>query len=192
MLSLQLKTPTPASPLGFPVVPFAQQVSPSELVSVQSGELASFIQLNFSELQSFEVVRHQYQAWGIEFEQTIALQPSNFAFTDLEQPMGLMPIAHPCMAIQFHQPRQVIKAKLVGARTILVTAFDAENRIVARCELNQSMPSMPSPLAATQNGFEAVSERTLPLHTLYLQANAIARIELTSAAPFMLQRFCCI
>lgn len=180
MLSLQLKTPTQASP-AFPSAPLAQQVfSASALAQSQPWELASLIQLNFSELQSFEVVRNQYQQWGIEFEQTIALQPSNPAFADSKQPVGLMPIAHPYMAVQFDQPRQFVKANLAGARTILVTVFDAEDRVIARYDLERDAPNSNS------------IEPTLPLHTLHLQAATIGRIEITSAAPFMLQSFCCI
>lgn len=180
MLSLQLKTPTQASPAVFPIAPFAQQVSTSALVQVQPWELANLIQLDLSELQSFEIVRHQYQQWGIEFEQTIALQPSNPAFADSEQSIGLMPIAHPYMAIRFEQPRQIIKAELIGARAILITVFDAENRVVARYDLEQSASQSSS------------TEQTQPLHALHLRAEAISRIEITSAAPFILQSFCCI
>lgn len=191
MLSLQLTPPTQASPAFFPVAPSAQLVV-STPVPTQPlpWELASLIQLNFSELQSFEVVHDQYRQWGLEFEQAIALEPSNSAFNDdPEQPVGLMPIAHPFMAIQFHPPRQVVKAKLVGARAIIVTAFDVENRVIARCDLGQSAPE---PNSSEQNESEAAFKHTIPLHALHLQAAAIARIEITSAAPFMLQRFCCI
>ncbi len=190
MLSLQLKTPIQASPFAFPIAPLAQVFSTLAPSLAQPWQLASFIQLNFSGLQPFEVVRDQYQQWGIEFEQTIALLPSNPAFTNSEHPIGLMPIAHPYMAIQFHQPRQVIKAKFVGARAIWVTAFDAENRVVARYDLERA--STLDLHSAALNATETAFEPTLPLHALHLQAKAITRIELTSAAPFVLQSFCCI
>jgi hypothetical protein len=191
MLSLQLETPIQVSPFGFPVAPLVQQGCPTLVPApAQSWKLANFIQLNFSELRPFEVVHHQYQQWGIEFEQAIALLPSNPAFTDIHHPVGLMPIAHPYMAIRFHQPRQVIKAKLVGARAILITAFDAENRVVARYDLERC--STPNLNWTAPNTTKAAFEPALPLHALHLQAKAITRIELTSATPFVLQCFCCI
>lgn len=184
MLSLNLKPPVQS----VAVIPqwldleTASTLSPSAIPLLrQPWDLANPVQLNFSELRSFEVVRDQYQEWGIEFEETIALQPSNAAFADPKQPMGLMPIAHPQMMIQFHQARQFIKATLVGARAIIVTAFDANDQVVIEKYLDcQFEPIM------------AELEPMVPLHALHLQAENIARIEITSAAPFMLQSLCCI
>lgn len=195
MLSLQLKPPGQATGQTtnqalFSVKEPFSRLTP--LLSTSNGPThvqlweASLIQLNFSELQSFEVVRDQYQQWGIEFEQTIALQPSNPMFDDLEQPVGLMPIAHPFMAVQFHQPRQIVKATLVGARAMTVTAFDVNNRVLSRHFLDHSAPNLKT------SASDQPEDEMLPLHTLHLQAEAIARVELTSAAPFLLRHFCCI
>jgi hypothetical protein len=138
------------------------------------------IHLNFCQLKSFTLVRDQYQPWGIQFSGAIALQPSNFAFTNQEQPIGLMPMLDRApLVIQFEQPRQLVKIDLVGAKQIIVRVFNRTNQCVGEQHLGQ-----PS--------FLASGHSDAPVHyEAQLWATEITRVEMVSEAAFLMHRLIC-
>lgn len=136
---------------------------------------SGLVHLNFCGLQSLTMVRDQYQMWGVRFSGAIALQPSNPAFANPEQPVGLMPSTDrtPLM-IYFDQPRQFVQANLVGAKQIIVRGFNRANQCVEEQYLGQSSFLCCPNLDA------------LTRHEVQLWAPEIVRIEIDSEAPFLL------
>lgn len=151
-------------------------------VAPQLWELPCLLQLDFAELQAFEVVRDQYQSWGVEFDGAIALHPSHPAFANSEQPLGLMPLNDRLpITIYFDRPKQLVKAKLAGARQVTIRAFDAANRLIYKQHLGQSRylyasPPLP-PIRAD--------------HEVQIQAEAMVRVEICSEVPFILWDLIC-
>lgn len=146
----------------------------------QPWQLSGLIHLDFCHLRSFTIVRDQYQIWGIQFSGAIALQPSNAAFANQEQSVGLMPLMDRApLTIQFEQPRQLVKADLVGAKQIIVRVFNQANQCVGEQYLGQ-----PSFLASS--GSDAPAH-----HEAQLWAAEITRMEIGSEAPFLMHRLIC-
>lgn len=187
MLPLQLRPlvelPTFADQQILPFAPLAldlKAASDTPLAHCPQWQLDCLIHLNFSELQAFTMVREQYQQWGIEFEGAIALQPSNPAFIDSKQPIGLMPtLERTPLTIYFHHPRQVVSARLTGVQQVSIRAFDTAGRLVSEQCLGQFAYLCGCASGKPSN------------HEMQLQAAEIARIEILSEAPFLLRNLVC-
>jgi hypothetical protein len=145
-------------------------------------QLKSLIQLNFQNLSPFTIVASQYQMWGIEFTNAIALQPSNPAF-EITQ-MGLLPLKpRSSLQIHFQQPRQLVNLQGVRARQIRIQGYDAEDRLIddqRLGELTYLQAATPPSTASTVVPFE-----------MQIQNRAITRIELISATPFLVRQLIC-
>ncbi len=152
---------------------------------ISAAPIQSFVNLvpiNFSDLQPFERVQSQYQAWGIEFDGAIALQPSNSAFQLSQASVGLMPSCDRIpLRIYLQQPHHWMSACLIGAKRITVRAFDASQRLIHEQSFGQSH-YLQHRIAA--------SSAVVISHMMQLQASTIARIEISSDAPFILENLC--
>lgn len=186
MLSLQLVPSLEPSAFANQTCQFApialhlKAASEAPLVCHSQWQLDCLIHLDFNELQPFTIVKNQYQPWGMEFDGTIALQPSNPVFADPNQPLGLMPALDGApLVIHFHQPRQVVSARLTGTQQITVRVFDAANCLVSESRIGQFCYLQSHAADAPAN------------HEMQLQAAEIARVEIASEAPFLLRNLVC-
>jgi len=104
------------------------------------------IYLDLETLQGFEVVNHQFEPWGIQFRNAIALQPSNPAYPPKSGSMVL--IAGPksgWMEVLFTRPVRAVSCYVTSSRRITLTGFDGQNEAIAYTEL-------PEANLATSNG----------------------------------------
>jgi len=156
------------------------ELSP-ELPGCLKQQLSGLIQLDFSDLPSFTTVRDQYQTWGVAMNGAMAIRPSNPAFTDAKTSAGLMPATDgQPLSIQFQQLRQFASLSLVGAQRISLSAYDAHNNLVAEQQVGRSDYRQSRQTASTCARYQ-----------VQLAAQAIARIEVYSDAPFLLVGLLC-
>jgi hypothetical protein len=88
--------------------------------------------LQLEALNCFEMVEHQFQAWGITFKNAIALQPSNPAFiTQADQVVLMSGPKSGFLEICFHNPLQFIEARVTSSQPTILSAFNANNQEVA-------------------------------------------------------------
>lgn len=151
---------------------------PSLILTVPIQPAVRSTPIDFSDLQPFERVRSQYQAWGIEFEGAIALQPSNSAFNLPEASVGLIPCSdRRPIKLYLQRPYQEIGACLIGAKQITVKAFGANQQLV-----HQQCFGQTNYLQA-----QGAASRTVILHNMQLSDSAIVQLEISSDASFMLK-----
>lgn len=142
-------------------------------------ELSNWIPLNFATLTGFEVVREQFQAVGVRFEDAIAVHPSNPAFQTDSGQLALMPIAERTkITAQFQQPQRWVQAVLTGARQIRLTAYAGDVTVLTQStQQEQAQLGYATPIALPQQSLELVSNR-------------ITKVTFDSPAPFLLSEFC--
>lgn len=155
----------------------------SPVVDQPSPHLSPTIQIDFSDLRLFEQVEQQYLDQGIYMEGAIAIQPSNPAFqTDR---LAIMPNAgRSDITIRFHIPRYRIQAGVTGARAIKLTAFDANQQILAQhcVGVAQYLQLLQLPTIASQD--------KLPQQQIdvAIENKPIYQIQISSDAPFVLHQ----
>jgi hypothetical protein len=133
--------------------------------------------LDFAALALFEQVRDQYRDRGISFAGAIAIQPSNPAFISGANSLVLMPIAgKAAIEIYFHRPTHHVEVCVVGAKPIMIRAFDADGQLIAK-DSTLSQRCLPA---------QAHSAKPFPPQQLELAAANIYRIVVDSNAPFVL------
>lgn len=138
------------------------------------------LQLDFSDLPSFTTVRDQYLEWGVAISGAMAIRPSNPAFTDAKRSSGLMPTSDSQpLTIQFQQLQQLADLSLAGAQQITLKAYSHSNHLVAEQQIGQS------DYRQTRQTLACIR------HQVQLAAQAIARIEICSTAPFLLFGLAC-
>lgn len=134
------------------------------------------VHLIFDHLTPFEMVRDQYQAYGVRFEQAIALAPSNPAFSHHANALVLMPTAgHSSLLLHFAQPIQHISASVIGVRQINLLAFNDRDQVVAR-HAGSGERSLHH---------HADLSHPLPRFSLDAIGQGITKVALTSDAPFV-------
>lgn len=128
------------------------------------------IHLDLESLQGFEVVNHQFEQWGIQFRNAIALQPSNPAYPAKTGTMVL--IAGPksgWMEVLFNRPIRGLSCYVTSSRRITLTGFNEQNEAIAYTEL-------PEANLATLNGSIAPNARL----TLTTETPEIYRINFSA------------
>ncbi|WRH66607.1 MAG: hypothetical protein RSE13_24130 [Planktothrix sp. GU0601_MAG3] len=97
-----------------------------------SVKTATKIRLALEELYCFEVIKNQFQSWGITFKNAIALQPSNPAFVIKPTTtviMGAPKGGH--LEINFKYPVQNVCAMITSSSGTILSAYDTEGKKVA-------------------------------------------------------------
>ena len=105
------------------------------------------IRLALEELQCFEVVEGQFQAWGITFVNAMAVQPSNPAF-------GIPPNQTVLMAapktegleVHFQHPVRRVQAVVTSSRRAILSAYNAQGQEIDRAEMSKSYDPSAVPL----------------------------------------------
>jgi|GEM_PF-5981083 len=134
------------------------------------------VQINFAGLATFERVVDQYTCLGISFKGTIALHPSNPAFTISPEALVLMPmVQRDGIVLNFSQPEQHVELWIMGTRPVTLAGWDSQGN-----HLSQS---------SSRDCQVTVSDRdtlTLPQQLLSLKNHNIVQVTLHSVAPFVL------
>ncbi|WP_152983636.1 hypothetical protein [Lyngbya aestuarii] len=133
----------------------------SEKVLIQSPQR---ICLALQQLQCFEVVEHQFQAWGITFVNAIALQPSNPAFGI--QPNQTVLMGAPksgWLEVHFQHPVRRVEAVVTSSRRTILSAYNQEGHEINRTEMAKPFNRSSTP-------------RVLPSDQLSVQAPEIYKV----------------
>lgn len=134
------------------------------------------VHLSFEMLNPFESVRDQFRDYGVQFEQAIALAPSNPAFASHANALVLMPTAsYSSMKLHFNHAIERISAAVIGVRHISLIALDEQDDVVAR-------QSVYVGRSLHHNG-DLVEP--LPCLTLDVTGDRIRQVVLMSDAPFV-------
>lgn len=134
------------------------------------------VHLSFNTLSPFERVHDQYRDHGIQFEQAIALSPTNPAFSHYAHPLVLMPTAgHTSLILRFSPSVLHISASVIGLRQISLVALDDQGKVIARHAVHG------------KRSLHQHRDLTLPLPCLTLDAIGpnMHQVALMSDAPFV-------
>lgn len=100
-----------------------------------STRLATCVRLDWEDLRCFDVVDRQYESWGIRLANAIALRPSNPAYSPYSGDIVLLGAPkNGWLEITFLRPVNFVSGFITSSRRTVVTAFDANNRAIARTE----------------------------------------------------------
>lgn len=104
-----------------------------------AGDLATrlytCVRLDWEDLQCFEVVSHQFQEWGVTFDNAVALRPSNPAYPPYSGMMVLMGAPKDgWLETTFSRPVRFVSGFITSSRRTVLTAFDNCDRVVGRTE----------------------------------------------------------
>jgi hypothetical protein len=137
------------------------------------------IYLNLEDLKCFEVVKHQYQKWGIVFDNCIAIQPSNPAFPTYSGLMVLMGAPKGgYLEATFLQPVQFVSAFVTSSQRLLLSAYNRDRQLLTQTVL---------PGANLANSDSAVPPNTL----LSVTANDIHSVTFCGFdGQFTIDNFC--
>ncbi|MDJ1179610.1 hypothetical protein PJF56_12115 [Roseofilum sp. BLCC_M91] len=146
----------------------AADITESDLPSSAGG--SKRIHLDLETLQGFEVVNHQFEQWGIQFRNAIALQPSNPAYPPKTGTMVL--IAGPksgWMEVLFTRPISAMSCYVTSSRRITLTGFDRHKQAIAYTELSEAnLADSNAPIAP--NALLTLTTETPEIHRINFSA----------------------
>ncbi|TVQ16143.1 MAG: hypothetical protein EA367_20935 [Leptolyngbya sp. DLM2.Bin15] len=94
------------------------------------------VRLDMEDLQCFERVERQFDAWGVVFKNAIALHPSNPAFPTRTGKTVLTGAPHSSwIGVQFHRPVSYVSGFVTSSRQLALSAYNAADQLVAKSEI---------------------------------------------------------
>ncbi|MEC4983092.1 MAG: hypothetical protein SAJ37_10565 [Oscillatoria sp. PMC 1068.18] len=106
--------------------------NPSSLPTIKPTHL----KLNFEDLRCFEAVENQFQPWGINFSNAIALQPSNQAYPPRTGSIVLLGAPKSgLIEASFSKPIRHFKCYVTCSQRTVLSAYDRDDQVVARTEM---------------------------------------------------------
>jgi len=130
----------------------------------QAGGVPNCICLNLEDLKCFEPVERQYERWGVIFDNSIAIQPSNPAFPAHSGVTVLMGSPKSgFLEATFLRPVCWVSTFVTSSQRLVLCAYDRHNQLLGQTVL---------PAANLANSDSALPPSTL----LSLTANDIHRI----------------
>jgi hypothetical protein len=92
--------------------------------------------LNLEKLKCFEVVKNQYQEFGVEFENCIAIQPSNPAFPTRFSSVVLMAAPkNGLMEVTFTRPVCEFSAFVTSSQQLVLSAYGRDRKLLDQTTL---------------------------------------------------------
>lgn len=92
--------------------------------------------LNLESLKCFETVEHQYQEWGIVFDNCMAIQPSNPAFPPHSGSVVLMGAPKGgFLEASFLHPVNAVSAYVTSSQRLVLSAYNCDRQIIAQTVL---------------------------------------------------------
>lgn len=108
----------------------------------------SSICLNLEDLKCFEVVEHQFHAYGISFRNAIALQPSNPAYPPHTGTTVLMAAPkNGWLEVTFTKPVRMFCCYITSSQRAVLSAYDHQDNLLIRQSLtNPNLANSDSPI----------------------------------------------
>lgn len=132
--------------------------------------------LPFQRLMPYELVKDQYQEWGITFEGAIALPPSNPSFYNRTSEIVLMPLSgRRSITLTLKNPPPRITVQVRGYRDIQLSALDHSGHCITHCKTFR---------------FRYAEHHKAPLEELTVENRHTHGLILESSAPFVLESVC--
>jgi hypothetical protein len=94
------------------------------------------IYLNLEDLKCFEVVERQYEQWGVVFQNSLAIQPSNPAFptkSGLTVLMGSPKSGF--LEATFLHPAHSVSACVTSSQRLVLSAYDRDRQLISQAIL---------------------------------------------------------
>ncbi|MFN6517969.1 MAG: hypothetical protein RMY29_026270 [Nostoc sp. CreGUA01] len=123
------------------------------VIDLAKPSIPTCICLDFEDLKCFEVVERQYERWGVIFDNSLAIQPSNPAFpchSGLTVLMGAPKSGF--LAATFLHPVNSVSAFVTSSQRLVVSAYDCDRQLLGQTVL---------PAANLANSDSAISPNTL-------------------------------
>ncbi|USR89808.1 hypothetical protein NEA10_13145 [Phormidium yuhuli AB48] len=99
-------------------------------------EFPPSVRLDFEGLTRFEVVSDQYKRWGVEFDNAIAVSPSNPAYPTHSGEMVLMAAPKSgFLELTFDRPVQFVAGYVTSSRFTAMSAYNDGGQTITRAEL---------------------------------------------------------
>lgn len=129
--------------------------------------------LPFEVLKPFKPVDRQFVDLGIGFTGAVAMRPSNPSFLGPNGPgLGLTPSSSN-QHIWLHLHRGGVRVRVRGYRPLAVCTYDAQGH--------------PTSTGATYQQQDDDSPGGAPVHTVIVQAGAVAAVRLSSSAAYFIE-----
>ncbi|MDC0833162.1 hypothetical protein AY599_27160 [Leptolyngbya valderiana BDU 20041] len=104
-----------------------------------SSLLPACVRLDFEGLERFEVVRDQFARWGVQFDNAIAVCPSNPAYPTHSGEILLMGAPqNGFLELKFSHPVQFVSGFITSSRITAMSAYNHLGETIARAELPSS------------------------------------------------------
>ncbi|WP_397326856.1 hypothetical protein [Nostoc sp. FACHB-110] len=89
--------------------------------------------LNLEDLKCFEPVERQYEQWGVVFQNSIAIQPSNPAFPSHSGLIVLMGSPKSgLIEASFLQPVNYVSAYVTSSQRLVMSAYDRDRQLLGQ------------------------------------------------------------
>ncbi|MCC5898807.1 MAG: hypothetical protein JJU32_12955 [Phormidium sp. BM_Day4_Bin.17] len=99
-------------------------------------EFPPCVRLDFEGLTRFEVVRDQYKRWGVQFDNAIAVSPSNPAYPAHSGEIVLMGAPKSgFLELTFDRPVQFVAGYVTSSRFTAMSAYNNRGQTITRAEL---------------------------------------------------------
>lgn len=96
---------------------------------------STYVYLNLEGLENFEMVEHQFQNWGVKFNNVMALEPSNNAYPPRSGKMVLMGAPRDgWIEAKFKRPIDLFQCYVTSSKRTVLSAYDSNEDLVARSE----------------------------------------------------------
>ncbi|MGK7918975.1 MAG: hypothetical protein AB4080_03060 [Trichodesmium sp.] len=109
----------------------------SELFKLST--MPSSIRVGLENLESFEIVDHQFENWGLTFSNAIAIEPSNPAFA---VPPGIKVLMGApksgLIEINFKYPVKFVSGLVTSSRRTILSAYNQNEELLAEDEMAAS------------------------------------------------------
>ncbi|MCX7593974.1 MAG: hypothetical protein N2235_09465 [Fischerella sp.] len=105
--------------------------------SSEKVAIPNCIYLNLEDLKCFEVVKRQYEQWGVIFDNCIAIQPSNPAFPAYSGQVVLMAAPKSgYLEVTFLRPVQFVSAFVTSSQRLVLSAYNRDRQLLAQTLLS--------------------------------------------------------
>lgn len=141
-------------------------------LKTEPGELApqvtTCVRLDLEDIECFTPVGRQYEAWGVQFTNAIAIRPSNpvYAPHSGDQVMLGAP-ENGWIEATFVQPVQYVSSFITSSRRIVMRAFNHQNQLIAQTE---SLPASSPGIAASTSANVRLSVKASNIHRITFEA----------------------
>jgi hypothetical protein len=104
-----------------------------EVIAATQLTVPTCICLNFDDLKCFETVEHQYERWGVIFNNCLAIQPSNPAFPTHSGLTVLMSSPKSkFLAATFSHPVNCVSSLVTSSQRLVLSAYNRDGQLLAQ------------------------------------------------------------